>query len=169
MNSPEAATLETLFTELRAVLLATVQRVVGCQQTAEDVIQDAYVRVAQANSQHGISHLRAFLFQTARNLAIDHLRRERLHRRTFTVAEEAAEAVACPQPLPEAQVAGKEKVDRLKRAMAGLSERRRAIFLLHKVHGWRYADIASHMGISESAVEKNVRAALAHCLKAAQD
>lgn len=168
MRSTESVTLEGLFVELRAVLVAMVQRLVGCRQTAEDVIQDAYMRVSQAQSERGIVHLRAFLFQTARNLALDHLRRERLRRRTFAEdGDEAAQAVACPLPLPETHAAQREKVECLKQAMAGLSERRRAILLLHKVHGWRYGAIARHLGISESAVEKNLRAALAHCLDAA--
>lgn len=166
-----SATLEILFVELRGVLLAGVQRLVGCRQTAEDVIQDAYMRVSQAQGEGGITHLRAFLFRTARNLALDHLRRERVRRHTFEDGENQSvtEAVACPQPLPEAQAAGRETVALLRQAMAGMSERRRTILLLHKVHGWRYADIARHLNISESAVEKNVRAALAHCLDAAED
>ena len=47
-----------------------------------------------------------------------------------------------------------------------MTERRRTIFILHKLHGWNYARIAAHTGISESAVQKNIRLALADCLRA---
>lgn len=159
------SSLLSVFTELRGTLLSTLLRLVGCRQTAEDLLHDAFVRVSQAEAAQGITHLRAFLFQTTRNLALDHLRREKLRRTAFPLTEDDTFlGVACPLPLPEKQAADRETVERLKQAMAGLGERRRTILLLHKVHGWRYADIARHLGISESAVEKNMRQALVQCM-----
>jgi RNA polymerase sigma factor (sigma-70 family) len=141
-------------------------RIVGNRQTAEDLAQEAYVRVAIAEREQPIGALQAFLFRTARNLALDHLRAERMHGTVVTrdLDEAAVAAVPAEQPTPEVQAFDRERLARFEAALAGLKPRRREILVLHKLHGWTYARIADHFGITDSAVQKNVVLALAECL-----
>lgn len=158
--------LEHLFREHERSLLRTVLRIVGCRQTTEDVLQDTYIRVTEAARERRISYPQPFLYQTAKNIALDYLRRERVRRRALVneAVERTFHVGPSPTPLPETVVANRQEVTRLSRLLADLPKRRRHILILHKVHGWRYAEIAAHVGISESAVEKNVRSAMAYCL-----
>ena len=67
-----------VFLTQRVVLLRTLQRMVNNHSTAEDLLQETYLRVTRALSERPIVHLEPFVFQTARNLALDHLRSRRI-------------------------------------------------------------------------------------------
>lgn len=160
---------DSLYQRQLGALIGSLRRIVGCAHTAEDLAQDAYLRVSDALEQRReVSHLQPFLYQTARNLALDHLRRESI-RQAPADAEEAVARIACESPTPERSALLAERVERLRGAMRELPERRRQVLVLHRLHGWRHSQIAAHLGISVSAVEKNLRLALAHCLQAQDD
>ena len=68
-----------VFLTQRVILLRTLQRMVNNHSTAEDLLQETYLRVTRALSERPIDHLEPFVYQTARNLALDHLHtRERI-------------------------------------------------------------------------------------------
>jgi RNA polymerase sigma factor (sigma-70 family) len=138
----------------------------GCYQTAEDLSQEAYLKVAVAIKNQSVEFPQPFLFQTAKNLTLDYLRKEKVRRRHLheQVDESEILQVAASTPTPEALALIAEELEHLLNTLAGHSQRRREILILHKVQGWHYEKIAEHFGISKSAVEKNVRIALAHCL-----
>ena len=66
--------LNTFFLTQRSPLLRTLQRLVDNPSTAEDLLQETYLRVARALRERPVEHLEPFVFQVARNLALDHLR-----------------------------------------------------------------------------------------------
>ncbi len=88
-------------------LLTTLQRLVKCRQTAEDLAQETYARVANVSTSQSITFPRAFLFRTATNLALDHLRKEkvRLH-----LPLEVAEALPTSSPSVELHMSHKERL-----------------------------------------------------------
>lgn len=139
---------------------------IGCYQTAEDLSQEAYLKVSVAIKNQSVEFPQSFLFQTAKNLALDYLRKEKVRRRHLHEQADEPEIleVAASTPTPEASALIAEELERLLKTLAGHSQRRREILILHKVHGWHYEEIAKHFGISKSAVEKNVRITLAQCL-----
>ena len=143
---------------------------VGCYQTAEDLSQEAYLKVSAAIRKGPIAYPRPFLYQTAKNLALDHLRKQKVRGRAFDDPDDGDEVlqVADVLPGPERSATIAQEVDRLLAILAGQPRRRREILVLHKIHGWRYDEIAAYFGISRSAVEKNIRTALAHCLSASK-
>lgn len=161
--------LDSLFVEQRQNLIKMLFPLVGCYQTSEDLSHEAYLKVSDASRLQPIHSPRAFLFQTARNLALDHLRKEKV--RATHLDRQAGESVicdiACPEPGPEAELHLVQQVELLLHVLKDQPERRREMLILHKVHGWNYLKIAHHYKLSLSAVEKNVRCALAHCLSAA--
>ncbi|MCP5854195.1 hypothetical protein NL323_30110, partial [Klebsiella pneumoniae] len=73
-------------------------RMVGNPSTAEDLLQETYLRVSRALGERPIEHLEPFVFQTARNLALDHLRTRRVQSRMLVddVPEEILHNVAAP-------------------------------------------------------------------------
>jgi RNA polymerase sigma-70 factor (ECF subfamily) len=156
----------------RQSLIQTIYRIVGCPQTAEDLAHEAYLKMLHASENQEISYPHPFLYQIARNLALDHLRKEKIRQRNDTPQKDdedtgnLLENIASTAPTPEQQTADKQQVAMMIEALNGLSERRRQILVLHKFHHWTYDRIARHYGISRSAVEKNVHVALAHLLSA---
>ncbi|WP_020563988.1 RNA polymerase sigma factor [Methylosarcina fibrata] len=161
---------DAFFLDCRDALIAVIFRIVGCPDTAEDLAHEAYLRFAQASGSRDIAAPRPFLYQVGRNLALDHLRKQR-HRSTVAEPDDddgscLLERLPSALPTPEQTLDHQQQVQKMIRALAGLSERRRQILLLHKYHHWTYERIAAHFGLSRSAVEKNVRAALAHLLAA---
>ncbi len=110
---------------------------------------------------------RAFLFQMARNLLRDHWRRQQVRSKVHQEAhlEESvdSEPLADEQhePLPAAQRL--QRLEQLKEVLSQLSPRRREALMLHRFEGLSQAQIAEHMGISISMVEKHIAFALLHC------
>jgi RNA polymerase sigma-70 factor (ECF subfamily) len=154
--------IERLYREHQPALLRWLARFVRCEHTAADLAQDSYLRMADAADETAIAHPRAFLFRTARNLAVDHLRKLRVR---SVAAQPLDEAVEIPSPEPPADVAlvDRQRVRLFQQALETMPPRCREVFLLHRVHACTYGDIARRLGISESAVEKNIMRALSHC------
>jgi RNA polymerase sigma factor (sigma-70 family) len=152
--------LDNIFRLYHLNLLAALQGVVKCRHTAEDLAQESYARLANLSMSQPITHPRAFLFRTATNLALDHLRKEkiRLHRPL-----EEAEELPKNAPSVEQCLWDKERVIVFQHALETLSPRCREAFLLHRLHDYSYKDIATQLGITQSAVEKLMIRALAHC------
>lgn len=160
---------DALFLDCRDSLIAVIFRIVGCPDTAEDLAHEAYLRFAQASGSQDIAAPRPFLYRVGRNLALDHLRKQR-YRPTAAEPDDDGncllERLPSALPTPEQTLDTQQQVQAMIRALAGLSDRRRQILLLHKYHHWTYERIAAHLGLSRSAVEKNVRVALAYLLAA---
>lgn len=141
---------------------------VGCPQTAEDLAQEAYLKVSGAAKNQHINHPQPFLYQTAKNLALDYLRKQKVRdKKSDTQSDESAmQQIADQAPTPDIVAQANQEVEELLKLLAQQPERRRQMLILNRVHGWKYAEIAEHFGVSKSAVEKNIRIALAHCLQA---
>lgn len=145
-----------VFMARRAQMEALVQRRVGCRATASDLVQELFLRFwrrPQVLQEPG-----RYLLRSARNLAIDHLRSEQSRQRLLeALPEDEVPASA------EATLQAEQTRDRIEQALRSLPERTRHIFLLSRVHGRTYTEIARAMGISVSAVEKHMMRALLAC------
>jgi RNA polymerase sigma-70 factor (TIGR02957 family) len=149
------------FEELRPRAFAIAYRMLGSVSEAEDVVQDAYLRLHRAEQEgERIESPRAYLSTVVTRLAIDQLRSARVRRETY-VGE------WLPEPLladPEADPARHAEVaDTLSLAflvlLESLSPEQRAVFLLREVFDYPYDRIAEIVGKSEDNVRQlNVRA-----------
>lgn len=163
-----SADIEQLYREHQSVLVRWLARLVRCEETAADLAQESYLRMAGIADRQVIVHPRAFLFQTARNLALDHLRKLDTRR---GLMEPLDDTLDCPSDAPSAEqtVLDRQRVALFKQALAALPPRCREVFLLHRLHHVTYEDIARRLGISESAVEKHIMRALMRLRQAIQE
>lgn len=161
--------LNAIYLSRKALLIGTVFRVVRDAQTAEDIAQESYLRVARAIRENPVNQIQAFLFQTARNLALDHVRRQTA-RRTVETALDEAEADRVPSLAPSAEQAlmDREKLEALERALGRLPARARRVFALSRVEGWSYPRIAEALGISPNTVYNDMKLAMGACVEAVQ-
>ncbi len=154
------ATIARLFREHNDALLKFLAARLRSQQEAKEIAQEAYVKLLNLDRPHGISFQRAFLFKTAANLAIDRLRhRQRRHRiEESGVFDELGE-----EPTPEQHTAAAQQVERLEKLVAELPAKCRQAFLLYKIEGLEFPEVAKRMALSERMVRDYVVRALMYC------
>ena len=157
-NGLSSESLTQLFNAERDQLVHAVRRLVGCEWTAEDIVQDTLLRLWGKRLGHKD---RGLLFTTARNLAIDHIRAHRV-RQDYARAI-AAGADACSGDRPDENVGSQEELAGLVRALAELPERAQRVFLLNRLDGLSYRKIARQLQVSVSTVEKDMIRALTVC------
>jgi RNA polymerase sigma factor (sigma-70 family) len=120
---------------------------------AEDLVQEAWVRMACYERNHAIEQPEAFLMRTALNLSIDAHRMRISHGEEVMVEDVVLIDVA---PSVDDVVLAKERLARLSLCLGRLSPKTRDIFLSYRVEDMTYQEIASRHGLSISTVEKHV-------------
>jgi RNA polymerase sigma factor (sigma-70 family) len=120
---------------------------------ADDLVQEAWVRLACYEQEQVVVQPEAFLMRTALNLSID------THRMRVKHGDEVMldEVVLIDRtPTAEAVLLARERVARLSVCLGRLSEKTRDIFLSHRVDGMTYRQIAQRHQLSISTVEKHI-------------
>jgi RNA polymerase sigma-70 factor (ECF subfamily) len=131
---------------------------------ASDVAQEAYVRMLQYEGSREIKSPSSILFRIAINVANDLGRSEQARRVSEQCRLDDVELVA-DTPSPEREIASMQDLDLLYDAIAHLPPKCQQVFLLSRIRGMTYPEIARHCGISIKMVEKHIGRALAVCLK----
>jgi RNA polymerase sigma-70 factor (ECF subfamily) len=155
-----AELIEKLFREHNDALIRFLTLRLHSSQAAREVAQEAYVRLLSLHEPGAISYLRAFLFRTAANLAVDRQRREDVHSRATALPlfHEFTDG-----RTPERRVAGVQEIQYLDGLLAELPPKCRQAFILNRFYGVDFAAIAQEMGMSERSVRAYVERALLHC------
>lgn len=120
---------------------------------ADDLVQEAWLRLAAYERETPVAKPEAFLMRAALNLSID-AHRARAHWGEQVLAEELPLVDAAPGA--EATVLARERLARLGVCLGQLSERTRTIYLENRIEGLSYLQIAQRHGLSVSAVEKHI-------------
>ncbi len=157
------------FTRLFAAEAPRLQRFLrrfGPAVSAEDIAQDSFERLCAAEPGSVISP-RAFLFRTARNLAINSVIRQA--RAPVRSADPYELEGTSTEPDPEEHLILSEAVQRLDCALAALPDHKRKALILFKLEKHSYRDIGARLGVSPRTVERYVADALAHCFEELRD
>ena len=160
---PEWATIEQVFAALESPLLAYARRLLGDFGVAEDVVQDAFMKL---HSQfHQVRTPQPWLYRTVHNLAVDHQRRAS----RIVLAGDPAEDNDVPandasdsQPLPDEQIARWEGIGLVRLVLETLDARSRELIRLRFNEDLSYKEIAVRTGLTAG----NVGYLLHHALKA---
>ena len=131
---------------------------------AEDVVQDIGLRLASIAAP-SVENPGAYLYRLGTNLMLDRLKQQRRAAARDTAWQAAGTAqlggeAIVDDPAADAVVEGRQRLDRLLGALDALPAQRRRAFVLHKLEGLSHAQTAERMGVSRSAVEKHIIAAL---------
>jgi RNA polymerase sigma-70 factor (ECF subfamily) len=159
-QSAHAQQIERLFREHNEALLRFLQSRLHSRQDAREVAQEAYVRLLSLHSPGAVSYLRAFLFQTAANLALDRLRRGQVHSRATAQPMFTEFVDNC---TPERRVAGAQELERLQQLLRELPPKCQRAFLLNRFYGMDFDAIAKDMGLQTRMVRIYVVRALLYC------
>jgi RNA polymerase sigma factor (sigma-70 family) len=155
-----------VFLAQRVILLRTLQRMVSNHSIAEDLLQETYLRVTHALSERPIAHLEPFVYQTARNLALDHLRSRRIHARTMVddAPLSDVESVVAPHATLEDATHAKRLLEGLSASLGQLTQRQQRIFTLSRLNGCSHTEIARQLEVSPSTVQKELKLIMAICV-----
>lgn len=130
------------------------------RNAATDLVHDAFVRMAE-QTETQVADVRAYLFRVMRHLVLDQ-RKQDLRRRTVACPHEAMAHIADDRPSPETAAGARIQLDRLREAIAALPFKTQQIFVLNRIDGLTYAEVARRLEISESSVQKHLASALQH-------
>jgi RNA polymerase sigma factor (sigma-70 family) len=155
-----ADVVERLFREHNEALIRFLRGRVGSHNEALEVAQEAYVRLLSLDQPGAVSYLRAFLFKTAANIAID---RRRRHQNFDKVAGRQLFAELTEHRTPERQLSGEQTLRHLGVLIENMPPKCRESFVMNQIQGLDAATIALRLGITDSMVRKYVVRALLHC------
>ena len=154
-----------VFVALRRKLARAVSRIVPPPEI-EDIVQETYVRVCQFEQAGNIRHPRSFLYRTARNLALDHIKRSE-SRTTIGLPDDEAEhgeSDVSQVGLDVCdQLAAKQEFEIFCEAVQQLPLQCRRVFVMRKVYGYSQKEIARALDIGESTVEKHIAYGIKRC------
>ncbi|WP_395647632.1 RNA polymerase sigma factor [Terricaulis sp.] len=152
-----ARRLETLYAENIDRLRAYLTGVLRSANDADDVAQEAFVRLLRCSDLDSYQNLRAVLFKTAHRLALNVIRRRRSNPldRADSGCDLEAAALAQAASAEEALISGEQEAAYV-RALEHLSPRCRQVIELRTVSELTYQEISDTLGVSISTLEKHL-------------
>jgi RNA polymerase sigma factor (sigma-70 family) len=134
----------------------------AARQEVDDVVQESYLRLWRRHTAKPIARAKAFLFTTARHLAID------WHRRGASFSVTPLSSFETSSVLDQALHAAdaltlQEKYDLLAEAVAALPNRCYEVIVLHKLKGLSQKEVATRLRLSERTVANHTRVAVQKC------
>ena len=169
----QSGAFDALFRRWAAPLLRYLERMLGDAASAEELVQESFLRVFNARDRYAPdARFSTWLFTIATNLALNELRRPRRrnpHRSTEAVEEEGSILpLESTEPRADDVVDARRRGAAVERELAELPERQRAALWLTAVEGLSYAEVAEALEATEKSVKALVhraRASLAERLQ----
>jgi RNA polymerase sigma factor (sigma-70 family) len=142
-------------------LLKFLRRKGRSREDAEDLIQEAMLRLHVYGRDAPVANEEAFLRHAVHNLSIDQHRRDRpdLHREVPIEEFNARSPLIAPESTPEDYLEAQQRLGHIRALLDAVSLRTREIYFANR-SGYSYAEIAEHMGISHITIKRHIARAL---------
>lgn len=159
----DTAAFDALFARWAGPLLRYLVRIVHDTATAEELVQDAFLRVHSARERYvAQAKFSTWLYRIASNLAFNELRRpRRRHLHDSVDDDEANIHLRSTASQPDAVASARLLGEKVEREMRRLPDRQRMALWLSAAEGQSYAEIASALQTSEQSVKALVHRARA--------
>lgn len=151
------------FRDARGKLLGWLRRRVPDPAEAEDLLQDTFLRVTQREARDDVAHFEGYLYRTAESVLADRYRRRSVRRADAHIALEPEQHQAEDADALRALLA-RERLRAVSASLMALPERTRTVFVLRRLEGLRYGEIATRLKVSLSTVEKDMARAIDHLM-----
>ncbi len=158
----ESEHIALLSTQFRPALRRFFSKRVKEQHEIDDLVQDVFVRLVRKVHADGSQIVAGYVFQTAQSVLNDWLRKRQVRQATAHEDIELDLPGLKDDSTPERVLVGKQSLAKATAAVLELPEVTRTIFLLRRLEGMRYNDIAKRLGMPMSTVEKHMARAVAH-------
>jgi RNA polymerase sigma-70 factor (ECF subfamily) len=154
--------LTSLYERLNTALKRYASRYFRRPQEIEDIVQEAFVRVLEAQNSRKIQVDDAYMYRTTRNLALNTLKKSET-RLTDTVGDLLSETVLLESISLEDEFESRERFQLFCSAVRQLPRKCQRVFILRKVYGLSLKEIAERMDISVKTVEVHMTKAIVRC------
>jgi RNA polymerase sigma factor (sigma-70 family) len=152
----DLAALDALFVRHHGRLYGFLARLTGNRATAEDLVQEVFLRVLRARERyHGDGSFTAWLFRIARNVAAGEYG---TRRETMPLDDRVDVGAAESDPIGEMETA--EDLARLERALLAVAPQHREVLLLRGVEDLSHREVGEVLGCTEGAARVRVHRAL---------
>jgi len=159
--------ISSMFTQYRPKLASFISRIVK-PQDIDDIVQETFVKSIEAELKQNIDYPRTFMLKTAKNLALNHVKRWD-NKYTDSLEDFSGSIVDLTSSSLEAEFESKERFLLFCRAVDQLPSQCRKTFVLKKVYGLSQREVAAYLKISESTVEKHVAKGMLSCFEYIED
>ena len=167
----EVRAFEVLLTRHRKPVYNFILRFVGDKETAEDLLQEAFMRVIKgAEAYKRQAKFTTWLYTIARNLCVDQTRR-RKHRKHASLdapMDNSEESGTLMDVIPSNEMASDRKSvnkqlhEQMQRAIHALSEEQREVFVAHEIEGRSFKEMSAETGVSVNTLLSRKHYAMLH-------
>lgn len=155
-----------LFAAQRRRLIAEATRLTGDTASAEDIVQEAWIRLSQGGADKNIDTPVGYVRRVVRNLALDEYRQRRRRERVMTLDSAADPEVPDGQALGVDRVLmARQELELVKAELARMPPRMRRAVELHRVSGAPLREIAAELGVSVTTAHGLVTQGVERCRK----
>ncbi|NNE03180.1 MAG: sigma-70 family RNA polymerase sigma factor [Eudoraea sp.] len=126
----------------------------GNEEKAYDAVQEAFIKLWENCAKVTPQKAKSYVYTVANNLYLNVLKAEKVRLKYADKTEKVT------NEDPEFILEQQEFKEKLDRALASLPENQRTVFLLSRIDGKKYAEIAEMEGVSVKAIEKRMHLAL---------
>jgi RNA polymerase sigma factor (sigma-70 family) len=155
------ALMARLYRDHNAALIRFLRTRVDSEQEAQDVAQEAYVRMLKLDTHGAVSYLSAYLFRTAANIAIDRVRRGSKGQQVRQIIAETS--LPRDAQTPDEQLASQQELELIARSLEELPPKCQQAFYLHRIHEMSLDNIARQLGVTKRMVHHYLLRAIVHC------
>jgi len=159
----EELSADLIMDKLATPLTRYLARKMHNSEDASDLVQEAFLRMHKFQKTHTLDNARAFLYKTANNLAVDQMRREKIHDKYLSfemqphISDDDEDKFV---PSAERHASAEQELAKTYEVIDTMPAKVRRAFLLHRGRDLSYTEIAKEMDVSTSMVEKYITEAL---------
>lgn len=155
-----ATSFDSFVREQRGALIGFLRRRVSSEEDAQDVAQESFIRLIRYR-EYAPESWGSLLYRIAINALNDRARRAHTHHTADHVSlDDNVFGLPSMDQAHDQQIETQQELARVQKALLGLPTRCREIYLLNRIEGMSYPEVAKHCGISVKAVEKQISKAL---------
>lgn len=163
-NRKDTDDITEAYLGIKASLTRYISRYFKRSHEAEDVVQEAYIKVFEAHRKREIQSPKAYLYQTARHIAATQLKKKSFAL-TDLIGDELPESDLLKTKTLEEQYESKENFEVFCRAVRSLPLKCRRAYVLCRVYQYSQKEVAQRMGISLKGVEGHLARATRRCIE----
>lgn len=161
-ETENSTTLTEAFLASRTALTRYIARFFACHEDIEDTIYEAYFKVFSSQKEIELQSPRAYLFRVARNIALNKkARQKKVFEQNIELFDDSI--AVDDRATPYEKVYGQQTIQSFCNAIEALPPQCRKVFLMQRMEGMSYKEIARRLGISTRTVEKHLEKALRRC------
>lgn len=152
--------LQRLFSRHSSSLCRYLNMYLKDHNLSMDIVQESFARMAELMKHSTIQDFDAYLYRVAKNLMVDHFRLQK-KQQLMAISDEQWQEIPSRVEGLEASVIHDQQLQQIQQIIQTLPLRTQEIFRLHREEGLTQTEVAQHLNISLSTVEKHLASALA--------